>query len=270
MGTRAGDGTSGAGRTHRRAGRGVLAAAALAALAGAALCCAAPAMAEVTPEVGRCVKVAKGTGAYGNSACTKVKPKGNSYEWEPGAVKTGFSFTSTKASLPLFEDEKGSEGILVKCTGTAGGGHFEGAGGVSGVSLRLTGCKETGLPGDCSSAGAAAGEIVLAELEGEFAASNPMGKAAAVELHPAGGAHTYASFTCDGTTITLSGSFVGPGIVVNHMKAFTKMHFNFNDSPLEYQTEEAMGELSEPEEIGLSIVGMKLIYEEELEIDAAI
>ena len=58
-----------------------------------ALCAVAPADSSALlafPEIGRCVKVAPGTGAYALATCTGGAKGGGEFEWQPGLVKPKF------------------------------------------------------------------------------------------------------------------------------------------------------------------------------------
>jgi hypothetical protein len=175
------------------------------------------------PDLGRCVKTLRSfEGYFGNSNCTTLKTPGN-YEWLPG-VGEGAKFTSTiTEGLATFETVKLSK---VVCTAEAGTGQYTSAKTVGGVTLTFTGCERSGE--QCKSSGAAAGEIVTHDLEGELgieklgatARENKIG----LDLFPVGNTGPVAEFTCGATEVSLRGSVILP-VLANKMLAGAKLKF---------------------------------------------
>ncbi len=159
------------------------------------------------PEFGRCVKVAKGAGKYSSSGCTSLGGSA-SYEWSAGALAAAFT-TSLASGSVTFETTAGSK---IECTGETGAGQYTGPKTVGSETITLTGCARGGEK--CSSAGAAAGEIVSSSLEGALgveklgasAAKNKIG----VDLFPVGKTGPVMEFSCGGTTISVQGSVIVP------------------------------------------------------------
>ncbi|MGD0452191.1 MAG: hypothetical protein ABSB69_01215 [Solirubrobacteraceae bacterium] len=171
------------------------------------------------PEYGRCTKVAKGTGKYASAGCTTLGGKAD-YEWDPGAVKSGFTLTSAAVT---FETVKRSK---VTCTGATGLGRYTGYKAVGGVSLTLTGCERSGER--CSSAGAGAGEIVSRPLEGvlgveQLGASASQDKIG-LDLFPVGRAGSLIAFSCGVSTASLRGSVIVP-VKANRMSLASTLKF---------------------------------------------
>lgn len=173
------------------------------------------------PEFGRCVKVAKGTGAYGSATCT-VPGGTKSYEWAPGAVKTHFAL-KLKEGVPTLETVKGQK---VLCTGASGTGMYTGAHTVGHVELVLTGCELSKTK--CATAGAPnEGEIATSLLEGRLGvisrgtttAQNKIG----LDLRAAGVTHV-ADFSCRGSTGVVAGSVIVP-VSANKMLSSSSLLF---------------------------------------------
>jgi len=148
----------------------------------------------VEPQIGRCVKVAKGKGRFAKG-CAMLEP-GSGYEWVPGAVKAGFK-TAGGASAFL------GSGKTIACAAQSSTGNYEGASDVSGVVLTFTGCKHS--TSACSSAGAGSEEIVTSTLDGGFVWGDAKRKVA-LDLHPAGEIGPFAAFTCGGKSFEVTGS----------------------------------------------------------------
>ncbi len=163
------------------------------------------------PEYGRCEKV-EPTGGPHYSASTRLALANiGSYEWFPGfegpepLVKAGFT-TAIKPATTLTLLTTGKHTIT--CSGAAGSGSYTGPK-TTGLSLKLTGCKMG--EASCTSAGAAAGEVLPAALvtevgvitKGTEAKTNKLG----IALRPASG-ETIASFSCGATSVVLTGSSI--------------------------------------------------------------
>ena len=159
------------------------------------------------PEYGRCVKVASGTGQYGSSACTSPGGK-DGYEWDPGVPSASFTTAITSGSVTL----ETVAGAKVTCTGESSTGTYTGTKTVGGVALTLSGCKSPGA--SCSSAGAAAGEIVSRSLEGVLGVEKLGASASkdkiALDLFPAGKTGSLLVFSCAASAVSVQGSVLVP------------------------------------------------------------
>lgn len=167
------------------------------------------------PEFGRCVKVAKGTGAYGNSACTTAGgTKG--YAWQSGVVKSGFRTVIATGTTVLLETT--TKGPKVICTSESGSGTISGPKSVSGVVLVLTGCAQNGTK--CKSAGAAEGEVSSLSLNGALGVmklgTTPAANKIAMDLYPAEGSGKAMEFTCGTASEVVRGSVIVP-VTANKM-----------------------------------------------------
>jgi Subtilase family len=155
------------------------------------------------PEFGRCVKVAKGTGKYGNSGCTNAGGSG-AYEWLPGVVQKALAIDATTPAV--LETVAGTK---ITCSGETGAGEFTGAKTLAGVILTFTGCE---LSGQACTNGLLAGEIQTEPLEGalgieKLGATSRQDKIA-LHLFPAG-AHVM-EFDCGGLAVAMRGSLLVP------------------------------------------------------------
>ena len=162
---------------------------------------------QQAPEFGRCVKVAKGAGAFGSATCTTAG--GNkSYSWAPGTVKSHFT-TRLKGASATIETTKA---FKVTCTGASGTGDYTGVKTVGNVLLTFTGCAHAGIR--CQSAGAGEGELRTGQLAGALgviklgasAAKNTIG----IDLYPVQGSSTLADFACGANTASIRGSVLVP------------------------------------------------------------
>lgn len=176
------------------------------------------------PEYGRCVKVALGTGSYGNAGCTKLGGKGN-YEWHPGIA--GGHFTTQMKELAGIALPGTGDGSAVTCTDETGPGEYTGSRTVGDVVMTFTGCARLGQM--CTSPAAAAGEVVTTPLEGvlgitalgETSSKNKVG----VDLAPAGHAGALMEFDCGATPISVRGSVISGPVSVDGMKLTSTLTF---------------------------------------------
>lgn len=239
----------------------------------------ATAAAATAPQLGRCVKVAKHTGDYGSDRCTSAKARGN-FEWMPGAVEPGFSISAQGVEFVNAE-----EGEHVKCTSATGHGSYEGDTQIVGLSLTFTGCQQR--PNTCSSAGAAAGEIVSNPLEGEYVYHRQDDKKALLAVFGADRSGPLWSFTCGPETIAILGSLLaaptanrmeltnGLGITANHEGEQGETSYQNADE--EIVTDVLEEELNEPglsetqfTPVALSMSKNRQTNEEELELNSAL
>lgn len=165
------------------------------------------------PELGRCAKVAAGTGAWGNSTCTAAGGT-KTYAWaqafggEKPLAKTGFT-TQIKAAGVLTLETAAKQ--KVTCSGQSSGGQYTTLKALSIPKLVLTGCKNSAAQA-CTSSGAAAGEVQTGELAGQFGILKTEAPASkdkvGVALRPASG-EVLAAFSCGATAIALRGAVIG-------------------------------------------------------------
>jgi Subtilase family len=170
------------------------------------------------PEFGRCQKVAKGTGSYGNAGCTKPGGSG-SYEWLPGVLAKAFTLEAT-AGAAVLETTAHTE---IACTGATGSGEFTGAKALTGVVLTFTGCE---LSGQTCASGAVAGEIVTAPLAGALGVEKLGAEAAKdkIALHLYTTTASVSQFLCGSTVVSLKGSVLVP-VKANKMVQTTALDF---------------------------------------------
>ncbi len=202
---------------------------------------ASSASAANTAEYGQCVKVAKAAkGLYENEGCTKLAAKKGSYEWIPGvspsceAKKKGKykdagcteldekngkgkgKFEKTACAFVDCSEQKISSGpnVLkeqaghtepVDCTESHGIGHITGV--KTGEQIiHLTGCTVKIGPGtfQCTSPGAATGEVVTDTLDAELISNASTGKGGHEpvvgevwnQYHGAGAGEEITAFEC--------------------------------------------------------------------------
>jgi hypothetical protein len=236
------------------------------------------ALAATAPQLGRCIKVAKHTGAFGNDKCGSAKAGNGEWEWTPGAVKTGFTIAASSVHFEDISEES------IKCTGASGAGSYEGDDRVVDVSTTFTGC--TGRSSKCSSAGAAAGEIVSAPLEGEFVFASRDQPTPLIHLFPASITGPLWSFKCGPDSIAIIGSVLGrPGDAKMSATAKWAIVAKRGLEPEFREYENAAGEevravleeeLTEPgaetevEDVALTLSKARLTSEEPLELNAAL
>jgi hypothetical protein len=128
-------------------------------LAMLALCAVAPAQSSALlafPEIGRCVKVAPGTGHYERSSCTGgAKAAGGEYDWEPGLAKAKFVSAGGVTILETIS------GLKIECKKVLGEGEYGFPDDMT-LTLHLLGCKDLALNFECRNLGPE--EIVMSKL----------------------------------------------------------------------------------------------------------
>ncbi len=234
----------------------------------AVLAMAAGASALSAPEMGRCVKVAVGTGKFTSATCIKEKAKG-SYEWLPGAEKAKFSTKGGVGTLATLS------GVTVTCKTQESGGEFTSPKTVGSVVVRFSSCESAGFL--CSTEGAKAGEIVTNNLEGRIGFENKLKKKVAFDLFPtAADAGLYVTFNCGvALHITVGGSVLVPLTPVDKMlttltlkysaKAGKQKPEHFEGEPNDVLITEINGK--KPEQSGITITSTQTA-EEALEVNA--
>jgi hypothetical protein len=114
------------------------------------------------PELGRCVKVAKGTGTFIGKNCLHASPthKGE-YNFEPGALKNKFEGSGEAVKLETAK-------LKFECTASTENGEYTGAK-TSSVTLDLIGCLNLATKHKCNTNPAKEGEIEPPQaLKGEL------------------------------------------------------------------------------------------------------
>jgi IPT/TIG domain/Subtilase family len=221
------------------------------------------------PELGRCEKVANGTGAYGTATCTAPED-GGSYAWVPGVVKSGFKGGGGKSKLETVGKVK------VKCVSESSQGAYAGVRFVSGVVITLHGCERPNF-GSCASAGAASGEIVSNAMEGSFVWESRAERTVALDLYaPSQG--IAMSLNCAGVSLEVRGSVLAH-VTADKMTAALPVRYSARrgiQKPSQYESsEETVTDVLEtsllggPFEVsGLTIGSSKFANEEALEVNA--
>jgi hypothetical protein len=178
------------------------------------------------PELGRCVKVAKGrVGKYKDAGCEKgeVTAKGT-YEWEPGAIKNKFTSTSAKSTFETVTK------LRIACTSDADTGEYLPGNNKEDLeTITDSGCAISGpvgstkVKGPCQSIGSPAGTIVtspLRSLLGFIKAPNEVG----VDLSSVTGG-PIAELGCAGVVISITGSVIAPITPISKMTTTFKEKF---------------------------------------------
>jgi hypothetical protein len=173
------------------------------------------------PEFGRCVKVAKGTGAYSSGACTTAGGS-KSYKWVSGVASAHFTTTLASGSVTL----EAGKTLKVLCTGESGVGDYSGAKTVGNVKITFTGCTQNGTP--CNTAGAAGGEAVTTPLGGALGIQTlgvtPAQNKIALDLFPTEGSGAVLQLTCGTAAIVVRGSVIVPASA-NKMSASATLNY---------------------------------------------
>jgi hypothetical protein len=180
------------------------------------------------PELGRCVKLAKGVhGGFASSSCTTAATtKAFSYEWEPGpGPKPHFTAVIKPLTTAVLETTKKH---TIVCTGAHASGEYTGRRTLGGVTITLTGCESSGSK--CQSSGAAEGEAVTSTLEGQLgvekkSTEGPLKNKAAVDLAPVEPAGPVTEMTCGSTAVVVRGSVLGGPLAVNKMALTDTLKF---------------------------------------------
>jgi hypothetical protein len=155
------------------------------------------------PEVGRCTKLGTRRGSYTNTKCTGQSLTGSD-EWTPGLLNG--HFTTKAGGSATFETASHK---TIVCKGESGTGEYATTDTAAAVVMSFTGCEGPG--GDCSSPGAAAGEVVSRTLSGvlgveKLGATDRIG----LGLSPTAGPGTVMAFDCGATEVTVRGGVIAP------------------------------------------------------------
>jgi alpha-tubulin suppressor-like RCC1 family protein len=168
-----------------------------------------------TIALGQCKKTTVGGGTkYKGGSCTEVLPTGN-WEWFGSLPKPGFSAAlSPEPPTPAVLLES-TGGVAISCTGETGTGTWLNPKAAQNVVLKLTGCK--GLFGECSSPGAAAGEIVTNPLEGALGFTDHLTNKVGLELLAEGVETAVIEAKCNTFNVKVTGAVIGQITSVNKM-----------------------------------------------------
>jgi hypothetical protein len=158
------------------------------------------------PEIGRCVKVAKGTGEFKDAGCEKGFFKGGNYNWIPGPGPK-HKFTSTEG-LSTFE----FNGKKITCKSDTDSGEYTGPK-TDSETIVFNGCESAGFP--CTTAGHPAGQIETTLLESELGFIK-LPKTIGLDLKPIGGAN-FAEFDCGPIKVIIQGSVIAPITPISKM-----------------------------------------------------
>jgi hypothetical protein len=184
-----------------------------------ALCAVAPADSSALlafPEIGRCVKVAPGTGAYALATCTGGAKGGGEFEWQPGLVKPKFL---GKGGITVLET---IGGLKIECKTWVDGGEYGSPDDIL-ISVHLMGCQDLAIPFECHNA--APEEIFLGtlEIETDFIQNhlNKEGKPVVSIGAPFGFEEPTVNFECgpNKNQFTLSGIAIATVVPIDKMTA---------------------------------------------------
>ncbi len=179
-----------------------------------------------SPQIGRCVNVGAGAGDYSSASCTQKMTDG-SYEWLPGASKTGFTLSSTK---PLVF-EAGPEAII--CTGASGHGSYTGANEAS-VVIAYTGCTFSAFGGTITCQNTStAGEIVSNTMRGSYGVItsnlNPRKNRLGLDTAGTGPGGEFLHYVCGISSNDVIGSVIVP-VKSNKMLTTEKLKYRQSSS----------------------------------------
>jgi hypothetical protein len=242
------------------------------------------------PEIGRCVKVKKGTGEYKGANCIASAEGKGIYDWVSGpGAKKAFKFV---LEAPILTSH-GASKTQITCPFAEGEGEYTGAKTVAVKKLVFANCQTPEEAGKselerwCQNNGAFRGEISASELTGEvgYILSTT---AVGLDLKPASGS-SLAAFECGGageltehgmgtgTSRELQGSVIGHVQYINAMRSLDPVKYVVSKKgaqvPERFENGEAdtlstlVGHPGTPEATTLSGV-VELQNEEPLEIRA--
>lgn len=159
------------------------------------------------PEYGRCVATPKGEGKFKSAECDRPEVSDGSFEWLPGIEKAGFTTTGGAGNLTIVE------GAKIACKAETSKGEFEGTKEAKNVVARFTGCTALHTF-NCTTEGAAEGEIVTEPLDGVLRWESISRKKVVLALAPASGeAGVFVSLACGPVPLTVRGSVLIPVVV---------------------------------------------------------
>jgi hypothetical protein len=167
------------------------------------------------PGIGRCLKVASGTGDYNDAGCEKTEVSNGKDEWYAGAVKNKFTSAEGQSTL----EGPGGQ-LLVTCTGDTDVGEYNGES-EDRETITFTGCSVSGGT-KCTTASEPAGTIKTAELRSLYGfIERP--KDLGVSLEAVTG--NFAEFACGSEAVVVRGSVIAPITPVSKMTTTFKEKF---------------------------------------------
>jgi hypothetical protein len=227
------------------------------------------------PEVGRCVKVAPGTGAYTGASCVKVGGK-REYAWLPGAVHARFTVTLPKGVVTY--SANAAEKIV--CHGLTASGTYLTPTTIGELQVTDTGCNlENGSRVPCQST-STLGEIVSRSLHGYFGVvikdAIPAKEVVGLDVVGPGAKEEVSAYECAGISTEIVGSVIAP-IKANRMQTAAKLKYvirgNVQYPPrFELQEEDVLfrSVMGNPLEVVGVTANLELKNEEALEINSVV
>ncbi len=176
------------------------------------------------PEMGVCVKQSAGA-LYSDSKCTKSATGSKArYAWQTEIATPGFTISARRVEIRSYEH------TAITCRSASGNGHYYRYG-VEGLVITLERCELTELEGklppenpECSSEGAASGEVTTKTLDGGLGISANVEGTKEGALGLSIGAKESAA-TCAGLTATLYGEAIGIMKPAAKMASKSKLEF---------------------------------------------
>jgi hypothetical protein len=166
------------------------------------------------PEIGRCVKVAPGSGHFATAKCTSHKT-GGEFEWLPGAEKTKFTGVGGVGTLETVLK------LRVTCKTEASSGEFTSPKTAGNILVTFKGCESGGFK--CSTSGAALGEIKTNTLAGTIVWENKPKHKTALDLVPAS-TELFVEFNCGPLNAKVKGSVL-TNVKAGEMKTVIPLKF---------------------------------------------
>jgi len=183
-----------------------------------------PAASAALPEVGRCVKVAKGTGAYKGGACvTHATGGGGSYEFVPVTATEKQEFNGSGSS-PIITTV--GHTTITCVTGNLKKGEWTGPKNAT-VELELQGCTNSASQG-CQTTPVQPTEIRgIVEAEIGFIKSTAPGISVGFDLKPQPPLTSLVTYECGnlGELNRLEGSVIAKALPLNKMATTTSLTY---------------------------------------------
>ncbi len=158
------------------------------------------------PGIGRCLKVARGTGKYKTAACDTAEVPNGNYEWFGGAVKN--HFTSSEGAS-VYETTGGA--IMMRCTSDTDSGIYNGES-EDRETITFVGCESNGQK--CTTGSLAPGTVQTSELRSLYGFIKNPGKVG-TSLEAVSG--PFMEFKCGSTNVVVRGSVIGTTTPINKM-----------------------------------------------------
>ncbi len=238
------------------------------------------------PEIGRCTKaepvkagkVKHYHGHYEERDCVEENPQppaevNGEYEWSPGpGANSAFTASATRVTLETVGN------TAMKCTAATGSGNYTGRKTAT-ATVTFTGCQRSDTKASCQSGGAASGEIVTSQLDGELGfienvfEGEHLNVSVGLDLKHE---PTLLTAECGGAQLSVAGSVIGSIGAVDRMSSKLTLKFqaaggkqlpeSFEERPNDTLLS-TLGSGS-PEQAGLSATA-KISNGESLEVRAA-